>query len=244
LTTGVKVAIGCGVALLLVGVVAIVLVGAGAYWVKGKTESLVAGEKKIDDLKKKANANPFTRPADGVLSEPRFETFLEVRKRVYGVYEKNQAVLEGMKDKKNADLGDVKAAFGVVSEVRTAQAQALADLGMSEDEYRFMVESVYKSAWAAAMVGDSGKKPSEVAAEGMKQAQEAVDKAMEEAKKQGVPGAADAAREGMAQAHKEVGEAMSQMEAMDVPPANIALFKKHADEIKKYAMGGLELIGL
>jgi hypothetical protein len=167
-----------------------------------------------------------------------------VRKRVYAVYEKNQALLDGMKDKKNADLGDVKAAFGVVNDVRTAQAQALADLGMSEDEYRFMVESVYKSAWAAAMVGDSGKKPSEVMAEGMKQAQDAVDKAMEEAKKQGVPGAAEAAKEQMEEAHKQVGEAMSQMEAADVPAANIALFKKHAEEIKKYAMGGLELIGL
>jgi hypothetical protein len=243
-TTGAKVAIGCGIAVLLAGIVAIVLVGAGAYWVKGKTESLVAGEKKIDELKKKANANAFTRPADGVLSEPRFLTFLEVRKRVYAVYEKNQATLDGMKDKKNADLGDVKAAFGVINDVRTAQAQALADLGMSEDEYRFMVESVYKSAWAAAMVGDSGKKPSELAAEGMKQAQEAVDKAMEEARKQGVPGAAEATREGLEEAQRQMKESMSQMEAVDVPPANIALFKKHADEIKKYAMGGLELIGL
>jgi hypothetical protein len=62
LTTGAKVAIGCGVALLLAGIVCIVLVGAGAYWVKGKTEDLVAGEKKIDELKKKANANAFTKP--------------------------------------------------------------------------------------------------------------------------------------------------------------------------------------
>ena len=31
---------------------------------------------------------------------------------------------------------------------------------------------------------------------------------------------------------------------MDVPPANIELFKKYEAEIKKYAMGGLEWIGL
>jgi hypothetical protein len=31
---------------------------------------------------------------------------------------------------------------------------------------------------------------------------------------------------------------------MDVPPANIALFQKYEAEIKKYAMAGLEWIGL
>jgi hypothetical protein len=29
-----------------------------------------------------------------------------------------------------------------------------------------------------------------------------------------------------------------------VPPQNIALFRKHEAEIKKYAMGGLEFVGL
>ena len=31
---------------------------------------------------------------------------------------------------------------------------------------------------------------------------------------------------------------------MDVPPQNVALFKKYEAEIKKYAMAGLEWIGL
>ena len=31
---------------------------------------------------------------------------------------------------------------------------------------------------------------------------------------------------------------------MDVPPANIALFKKYEADLEKYAMGGLEWIGL
>jgi hypothetical protein len=29
-----------------------------------------------------------------------------------------------------------------------------------------------------------------------------------------------------------------------VPPANITLFRKHEAEIKQYAMGGLEWVGL
>jgi hypothetical protein len=31
---------------------------------------------------------------------------------------------------------------------------------------------------------------------------------------------------------------------MDVPKENIALFRKYEAEIKRYAMGGLEFIGL
>jgi hypothetical protein len=228
----------------LAGVATLAIVGAGVYWAKGKAEGLLEGEKKIDELKQKANANAFDAPADGLIAEPRLLTFLEVRKRVYAVYEKNQAAIESMRDKKEADFGDVKAAFSFLNDLRIAQAQAQADLAMSEAEYRFLVENVYKSAWAAAVVGDSGKNVSEVATEGLKQAEDAIAQALKEAEKQGVPGAAEATREEMEKARREVGEAMSEVKAIEVPPANIALFKKHEAEIKKYAMGGLELMGL
>ena len=31
---------------------------------------------------------------------------------------------------------------------------------------------------------------------------------------------------------------------MDVPPANVVLFRRYEPEIRKYAMGGLEWLGL
>jgi hypothetical protein len=65
---------------------------------------------------------------------------------------------------------------------------------MSDDEYRFLIQQVYKSLWAS------------------------------EAAK------ASPAPEGAA--------------TVEVPPANIALFRKHEAEIKQYAMGGLEWVGL
>jgi hypothetical protein len=72
----------------------------------------------------------------------------------------------------------------LINELRLAQAQGLADVGMSEDEYLFIVEQVYKTMWA-----DADK-------------------------------------------------------SADVPPANLALFRKYENDIKKYAMGGLEWIGV
>ena len=196
MTTGVKIAIGCGVALVLGVMVVAVAVFSGAYWLKSKTEEFTGNENRIEELQKKANTTPFDRPADGVIREDRLVKFLDVRKRVFGVYEKHRATLEGMGQKKEGDLGDVAKGFSVVNEIRMAQAQALADVGMSEDEYTFMVEQVYKTAWAAEV------------------AKEAAEKARENASD------------------------------MDVPPANIALFRKYEAEIKKYAMGGLEWIGL
>jgi hypothetical protein len=60
---------------------------------------------------------------------------------------------------------------------------------MGEKEYRFLVEQVYRSAWAAA-AGTSASPPA------------------------------------------------------DVPKQNVELFKKHEDDIKKYAMNGLDMLGL
>ena len=50
--------------------------------------------------------------------------------------------------------------------------------------------------------------------------------------------------EGQQQLGRAGEEAREGAATMDVPPANVALFKKYEADIKKYAMGGLEWIGL
>ena len=173
-----KVAIGCGIAVLIAGIVGIMAVGGLAWWAKGKAEEFTSEQSRIEELHRKANANRFTAPADRVVSEDRLQKFLDVRRRIYAVYERHKDELDAMSKKKQGDFGDVRKGFALVNELRLAQAQALADLGMSEDEYRFLVEQIYKS-------GDAS-----------------------------------------------------------VPPANVALFKRYEADITKYAMGGLEWIGL
>jgi hypothetical protein len=194
LGTGTKVAIGCGIAAVVGGVVLAVAVFTGLWWAKGKAEQFTGHETKIEELKKKANAVPFTEPADGVVREDRLVKFLDIRRRVFDVYAKHKDEIEAMNKKKQTGLGDLARGLGVLSEVRMAQAQALADVGMSEDEYRFMVQQVYKTLWAS-----------------------------EAAKASPVPGAPT---------------------APEVPPANIALFRKYETEIKQFAMGGLEWVGM
>ena len=248
MTKGSKIALGClGAGCLGVAGVAVVLVfgvGVGAHWLKGKAQTFVGEEQKIEALKAQANRLPFTRPPDGVVSEDRLQKFLDVRKRVFSVYEKHRAEFEAMKNKKDADLSDIRAAFGVLGEARLAVAQAMADVGMGEEEYQFMVQAVYQSAWAAEIERSSGKPPSEAMAEMMKQAQEAMKKGVDAARNEGVPGAKDIPDDAVDGAEDQMSKAAEGMKSLDAPRANVELFRKHEAEIKKYAMHGLEFIGL
>ena len=49
-------------------------------------------------------------------------------------------------------------------------------------------------------------------------------------------------RDAAKRAREEADRGVEMTKALDVPPANLALFKKHREEILKYTMGGLELI--
>ena len=258
MTTGAKIAVGCGVALILGIMVVAAGVFGGAYWLKGKAEEFTGNESRIEELQKKANANAFERPADGVIREDRFLKFLDIRKRVFVLYEKHRPALEAMNKKKQGEWSDVTSGFSMINDIRLAQAQALADVGMSEDEYRFMVEQVYKSAWASEVQKSTGKQPSEAVSDAFAKAQEAMKQAQREAAKakEGADRAddeateeqAEDAKEGIEEGQQELGragqDAREGAPEMDVPQQNIELFRKYEADIKKYAMGGLEWIGL
>ncbi len=245
MTTGAKIAIGCAIAAVLSGIVAMVAIGGAAWWLKGKAEQ-VAGDigakaEEIETYEKRANANPFTEPADGVIQEPRFLKFMEARKAIYAVYERHRAYFESVKDKKEPDLSDLGKFAGLIAEIRLAQAKALAAAGMSEDEYRFIQGAVYKSAWAAAGVSDTGKQTGEMISEGLKQMGESAREGFEKTAEQGY---ASPSADQMRQIQDAASDLAKAAEALHVPPANLELFRKHEAEIKKYAMSGLALIGL
>ena len=248
MTKGTKLALGClGAGCLVVAGGAAVLVfgvGASAYWLKDKAQGFVGHQQKIEALKAQANRVPFTRPPDGTVTEDRLLKFLDVRRRVFSVYEKHRPEFEAMKNKRDADLSDIQAAFGVLGEAQMAVAQAMADVGMSEGEYQFMVQAVYQSAWAAEIEKSSGKKPSEAMTEAMRQAQEAMKKGVDAARQQGVPVMKDIPDDAVQTADDQMSKAAESMKSLDAPAANIELFRKHEAEIKKYAMHGLEFLGL
>ena len=269
MSTGAKVAIGCAVAVVLGGLVVATLVFGGLWWAKGKVEQVAGNQARIEELKKKANAVPFTEPADGVIQEDRLVKFLDVRKRVFAVYERHKDELEAMGKKKQADFGDVTRGIGVLNEVRTAQAQALADVGMSEPEYSFMVQQIYKTMYANEVAKQTGgKSVSEAAGSAYDSAAQGIDEARRSAEQASPPPSPDESnltpeqrkmlaeqraaaskamddlQKGMGDLKKQAAEARESAKQLDAPPQNIALFRKYEPEIKKYAMGGLEWIGL
>jgi hypothetical protein len=244
MTTGAKVAIGCVIVCALAGIVTMVAIGGAAWWLKGKAQQ-VAGDitaktEEIDAYEKRANANPFTEPADGVIAEPRFLKFMEARKAIYAVYEGHQAYFESVKDKKEPGLSDIAKFAGLIAEIRLAQAKALAAAGMSETEYRFIQFSVYKTIWAATVQQDTGKQPGEFMSEAVKQMGDAA-QGMGKVAQQGQP---SPSAEDLRQMQEAATQAANTVEGMNVPPANIALFHKYEADIKKYAMAGLAALGL
>jgi len=236
MNTGAKIALGCGIVAVLGLIAIVVTIGFGAFWLKGKAEEVTGGldgftrkAEEMQEWEKKANAHPFTSPADGVVGEDRFLKFLEVRMQVHAVYEQHQAEIESFaartKDKKDLSMSETLEGAGrlagLAADVRLAQLKALAGVAMSEEEYRFIQMAVYQSAWASDMERETGQMP----AEAMRQQMETMP---------------DEAREAMAQMRDSGGSGTE----VDVPRANVELFRKHEAEIRKYAMHGLALLGL
>lgn len=244
--TGGKVAIGCGIALVVAVLAVVGVVVGGAFFVKGKVEALQAEQKQVQDLKAKANEATFEAPSDGLVQEAQIVRFIAVRKGVYDVYSKNEAFIEAMKDEKknNADFSDVRKGFALLTELQLAQAKGQADQKMSDSEYAFLVGQIYKSSWAAAVADQTGgKSVTEATDEANRQAIEQMKQAAERAGEQS-PEMKDALDKQVGALEEHADEAHQAAVAADVPPQNVALFRKYEADLKKYAMSGLELVGL
>ena len=259
--TGTKILAGCGCLAIVVGIAIAAGLGLGLFWLKdhatdmaGSLEGITARANEIGEWEKKANAHPYERPEGGVISEPRLTTFLGVRREVHEVYETHKSDLEELRERTEED-GEVLSpgevlTFGgkavrMFGDLRLAQVRALAENGMSEEEYYAIQTAVYVAAGVSKTEAETGKAPAEAMSEAAQQIQEAIRFAVEAAQRQGVPGAdrvSESDVKGLEEGLENMGT--SGAEALTVPPANLELFRKHQAEIDKYAMHGLTFLGL
>jgi hypothetical protein len=250
LSKGAKIALGCGLAAVLAAGAAVVVVGGLAWWGIGKakeaTEGMVAEQEAAEKDLRKANAHPFTAPADGVVQEDRLVKFLAVRKRIHDdVYLKHKDTIEAEAQKEKADISALAKLPLIIAELHAAKARGLAEQGMSEAEFNWLFGTVYGNLILDGMakggdgtsVADANRASVRAAAEAAEQAARAAEAnpALPAEAKQQLRQAADRAREEAARATQMTG-------ALDVPPANRALFEKRREEILEYTMGGLELL--
>jgi hypothetical protein len=237
----------------------------GAWWAKekiteatGGLDTIAAKAEEIERWERKANANAYTAPEDGVIPEDRFLKFIDTRKRVYSVYERYEGDLRELQKKSEAardklspsDLwsagGKLAEAFGAI---RLEQMKALAELGMSEGEYRDIQIAVYKTAVASDTEKQSGRMPAEAVSESMAEAAKGLDEAaragLEAAQKEGLPGSQSVSPEDVKKLQDEMTRLGAEAgKALEVPKANVELFRRYEADIKKYAMHGLAFIGL
>lgn len=143
MSTGAKVAIGCGAALVVGLVVLAVVVVAGGWFVKNKADEFVGGmEAQVEateTIQRLEREHPFSPPADGVVGEERAERFLAVTddawKRMGDRVEELVERAERAEDRGRAGVGDVMAGMRGFGGARIALAEALTEHEMPVSEY-------------------------------------------------------------------------------------------------------------
>ena len=245
--TGAKIAIGCVLAVVLIGIIGIVGVVGFGFWAQKKVASIganvVGNEVQINKYLTQARANSFTPPADGVITESQLLRFLDVRKRVFAVYQQYGPQFESLQKQKDqgavAAFQGAAAVMSIMKDVRLAQAQALADVGMSPREYMYLVTNVYKTYYQSEIARQNGgRQASEVIADATKNLENI---SPPPAMPGEDPAVAQMRQQQMQQVKQQMQQYAQQAKAGDVPQANLDLFKKYDTELKKYIMPGLEM---
>lgn len=144
LSTGTKLAIGCGIVALL-AIVALIVAGvAGGLFLKRKADEFqggVASQSEASEMIRELEAeHPFSPPADGVVGAERAERFLEVTDDAWEEIEDEMRDLgrRGSEIERRggeAGVGDVMAGFRGLHRARVALAEALDDHDMPVSEY-------------------------------------------------------------------------------------------------------------
>lgn len=151
-----KLAIGCGVVVLVFGVVAVGVVYYGYTKVRS-TVSQFSELGKVHDIEQQVRVKtPFAAPSSGEMTAAQVDRFMAVQAKIkqrlgtdMAAFEKNYKALA---DKKEATVTDLPALMSAYKDIaagwmnaKRAQVDALNDVGMSLDEYRWVRNSSYRA---------------------------------------------------------------------------------------------------
>jgi len=144
MSTGAKVAIGCGIAA-IVGVVVIILaIVAGGMFVSKKASDFAGGleaqQEASETVGKLEREHPFTAPQDGVVGSDRADAFFEVTDDAWKKMEDWVGEMEERGERienrgGQAGLGDAMAGLQGFGRSRVALSEALDDHDMPVSEY-------------------------------------------------------------------------------------------------------------
>lgn len=166
-----KLVIGCGLVLVLFGVAATV---ATYYFVYRPASAFMASMSELGavaDLETAlTNTSSFTPPPDGTLTAPQVQRFMTVQAAVKNhmgtrfseLRAKYDAVDGEMQDgertvKLTEAVGAYRDLFGLITEARTAQVNALNAQNFSRDEYQWVRARVFEAAGLSVTGVDLGE---------------------------------------------------------------------------------------
>jgi hypothetical protein len=144
MSTGAKVAIGCGILALLAIVGVVVAIVAGGMFASRKLDQFSGGmeaqQEASETVQELEREHPFTPPADGVVQSDRAETFFSVTD---DAWEDMREWVEDMRERGEdidarggeAGFGDAMAGLQGLGRSRVALSEALAENDMAVSEY-------------------------------------------------------------------------------------------------------------
>jgi hypothetical protein len=170
-----KLAIGCGVVILVFGVIA---VGVGYYGFLKVRSTLTqfAELGKLPEIEREVRVKgPFTPPASGELTASQVDRFMLVQKRIRERLGENAARFErtyqALADKKEATAADLPALLSAYRDLaamwldaKRTQVDALNDSRLSLDEYRWIRSAAYQAIGAPFLDIDFARLAAEVKA--------------------------------------------------------------------------------
>ncbi|MDX1624598.1 MAG: hypothetical protein R3199_11545 [Gemmatimonadota bacterium] len=150
LSTGAKVAIGCGIlaVLAIIGIVLVTVVG--GFFLKDKAEEFAGGieaqQEATETLEELEREHDFTAPEDGIVGEDRAERFFAVTDAAWDDMSEMEEWVEEMSERGEridrgggqAGIGDMMAGMrgvGALHRARLAVAEALEEHDMAPSEY-------------------------------------------------------------------------------------------------------------
>lgn len=163
-----KLALGCGLVLLVTGIAASI----AAYYVYRQVSSTFTQFSELaqmPDLERDVrNREPFVPPASDILSDAQIEKLVgvqaAVRKRLGERMTELEAKYRTLSQKGNASLSDLPAVLQAYSDLastwidaKRGQVEALNAAGLSLDEYRWIRDQAYKALGMAFVDLDLGR---------------------------------------------------------------------------------------
>jgi hypothetical protein len=151
-----KLAIGCGIVVLVLGVVAVGIGYYGYMKVRGTVQQF-AQLAKVPDIERQIRVKtPFTPPASGELTQSQVDRLMQVQKRIHDRLGENfakfQSTYRTLAEKKQATAVDFPALMSAYRDLaamwldaKRTQVDALNDAGLSLEEYKWVRSAAYQA---------------------------------------------------------------------------------------------------